>query len=157
MYYISVEARLTGPKAGMQAAQQMVANFGFKRPARRYTGPQFNGAYATIDLALEKVVAENGCGAEGFILTQGVGNIQRSTVDSRDLIGKSLLRPIADLAQNILLNTGCTLDMIVTQFTGPGRNVINQVITHTIHPAITKYHRTLRETITAQPTLGVEG
>ena len=86
-----------------------------------------------------------------------MGRTRRSTVDSRDLIGKSLLRPIADLAQNILLNTGCTLDMVVTQFTGPGRNVINQVITHTIHPAITKYHRTLRETITAQPTLGVEG
>jgi len=102
MYYISVEACLVGPEAGMRAARQMVVNFGFKRPARRYTGPQFNGAYATIDLALEKVVTENGCGAEGFILMQGVGNIQRSTVDSRDLIGKSLLRPIADLAQNIL-------------------------------------------------------
>ncbi len=157
MYYISVEARLVGPEAGMRAAQQMVVNFGFKRPARRYTGPQFNGAYATIDLALEKVVAENGYGAEGFILTQGVGNIQRSTVDSRDLIGKSLLRPIADLAQNILLNTGCTLNMVVTQVTGPGAHTISRIITHTIHPAITKYHRPLRETITAQPTLGVEG
>jgi len=67
------------------------------------------------------------------------------------------LRPIADLAQNILLNTGCTLNMVVTQVTGPGAHTISRIITHTIHPAIVKYHRVLRETITPLPTLGVEG
>lgn len=157
VYCISVEARLTGPAENIAAAKTMVANYRFERPTRRYTGPQFNISYAAIDLALERVVTDDGCGIAGGTLNQGSGNIQRSTIDTRDLIDKSLLRPIADLAQNILLNTGCTLNMVVTQVTGPGAHTISRIITHTIHPAIVKYHRVLRETITPLPTLGVEG
>lgn len=157
MYHISVEARLTGPAAGMQAAQQMVVKFHFVRPVQRHTGPQLNGVYAAIDMALEKVATENGVGVAGFTLAQGTGNALRPSIDQRDLIGKGLLRPISYLAQNILLNTGCTLDMVITQITGPGIHVVNQVITHTVHPAITKHHRTLRETTTTLPTLGLEG
>lgn len=157
VYCISAEARLTGPAENIAAAKMMVANFHFERPARRYTGPQFNISYAAIDLALEKVATDDGCGIAGATLNKGSGYMQHSTIDARDLIDKSLLRPIADLAQNILLNTGCTLNVVVTQVTGPGAHTISRIITHTIHPAITKYHRPLRETVTPLPTLGVEG
>lgn len=157
MYHIAVEARLTGPALGMQVARQMVAGFHFERPAHRYSGPQFNIAYGAIDVALDKVVTDGGYGVEGGTIQQQAQKIQMSTVDPRDLLNKNLLRPIADLAQDILLNTGCTLDVVVTQITGPGRYTVNRVITHTIHPATAKYHRTLRETITTPPTLGVEG
>lgn len=157
VYCISAEARLTGPAENIAAAKMMVANFHFERPARRYTGPQFNISYAAIDLALEKVATDDGCGIAGATLNKGSGYMQHSTIAERDLIDKSLLRPIADLAQNILLNTGCTLNVVVTQVTGPGAHTISRVITHTIHPAIVKYHRVLRETITPLPTLGVEG
>lgn len=157
VYCISVEARLIGPAENIAAAKMMVANFHFERPAHRYTGPQFNISYAAIDLALEKVATDGGCGIAGATLNNGSGHMQHSTIDARDLIDKSLLRPIADLAQNILLNTGCTLNVVVTQVTGPGAHTISRIITHTIHPAITKYHRPLRETITPLPTLGVEG
>ncbi len=54
VYCISAEARLVGPAETIAAAKMMVANFHFERPARRYTGPQFNISYAAIDLALEK-------------------------------------------------------------------------------------------------------
>lgn len=157
MYHIAVEARLTGPAVGMQAARQMVAGYADSLPEPQRQTLLRNEAHISLERALAKVVMNGGEGVAGGT-TQASGHIVKgATMSAGDTLSKEALRPLARLAQSILVSTGCTLDVSITQVYGAGAYTVSHVVTHTIHPSVEKRHRTLKVSVLTPPTLGLEG
>lgn len=152
MYHIAVEARLTGPEAGMQAAWQLIADYAVNvpEPLRR------NEAHICLVNALKKIIMNGSKGVTGTT-TIPSGNAKGATVSASDTLSKEALRPLARLAQSILVSTGCTLDVSITQVYGAGAYTVSHVVTHTIHPSTEKRHRALKVSVLTPPTLGLEG
>lgn len=152
MYHIAVEARLTGPEAGMQAAWQMITDYAVNVPEPLCR----NEAHICLVNALQKIIMDGSKGVAGAT-TIASGNVKGATVRASDTLSKEALRPLARLAQSILASTGCTLDLAITQVYGAGAYTVSHVVTHTIHPSAEKRHRTLKVSVLTPPTLGLEG
>lgn len=152
MYHVAVEACLTGPGAGMEAAWKMIADYAVNvpEPLRR------NEAHICLVNALKKIIMNGSKGVTGTT-TIPSGNAKGATVSASDTLSKEALRPLARLAQSILASTGCTLDVSITQVYGAGAHTVSHVVTHTIHPSTEKRHRTLKVSVLTPPTLGLEG
>ena len=151
MYHIAVEARLTGPEAGMQAAWQMIADYAVNVPESLHR----NEAHICLVNALKKIIMDGSKGVAGATIS--AGNVKGATARASDTLSKEALRPLARLAQSILVSTGCTLDVSITQVYGAGPYTVSHVVTHTIHPSTEKRHRTLKVSVLTPPTLGLEG
>lgn len=152
MYHIAVEARLTGPEAGMEAAWKMVADYSVNPPEQL----RRNEAHICLVNALRKIIMNGSKGIAGAT-TISSGHVKGPTVRANDTLSKEALRPLARLAQSILVSTGCTLDVSITQVYGAGAYTVSHVVTHTIHPSTKKRHRTLKVSVLTPPTLGLEG
>lgn len=152
MYHIAVEARLTGPASGMEAAWQMIADYAINVPEPLLR----NEAHICLVNALKKIIMDGSKGVAGTT-TIASGNIKGATVRAGDTLSKEALRPLARLAQSILAFTGCVLDVVITQVYGSGPYTVSHVVTHTIHPSVEKRHRTLKVSVLTPPTLGLEG
>lgn len=151
MYHIAVEARLTGPEAGMQAAWQMIADYAVNVPESLSR----HEAHIYLVNALKKIIMYGSEGVAGATIS--TGNIKGATVSASDVLTKEMLRPLAQHARSILVSTGCTLDVSITQVYGAGAYTVSHVVTHTIHPSTEKRHRTLKVSVLTPPTLGLEG
>lgn len=152
MYHIAVEARLTGPEAGAEAALRMLADYAVNAPEPLCR----NEAHICLVNALKKIIMNGSKGVAGTT-TIPSGNAKGATVRASDTLSKEALRPLARLAQSILVSTGCTLDVSITQVYGAGPYTVSHVVTHTIHPSTEKRHRTLKVSVLTPPTLGLEG
>lgn len=152
MYHVAVEACLTGPGAGMEAAWKMIADYAVNVPEslRR------NEAHICLVNALKKIIMNGSKGVTGTT-TIPSGNAKGATVSASDTLSKEALRPLARLAQSILVSTGCTLDVSITQVYGADAYTVSHVVTHTIHPSTEKRHRALKVSVLTPPTLGLEG
>lgn len=152
MYHIAVEVRLTGPATGAEAALRMIADYAVNEPEslRR------NEAHICLVNALGKVIWDGSKGVAGTT-TISSENAKGATVRASDTLSKEALRPLARLAQSILVSTGCTLDVSITQVYGAGAYTVSHVVTHTIHPSTEKRHRALKVSVLTPPTLGLEG
>lgn len=151
MYHIAVEARLTGPEAGMQAAWKMIADYAVNEPEslRR------NEAHICLVNALKKIIMYGSEGVAGATIS--TGNVKGATVRASDMLTKEMLRPLAQLAQSILDATGCTLDVLITQVMGQGPYTVNKVIVYKICPKQPKGFHVLTQKVISVPTLGLEG
>lgn len=152
MYHIAVEVRLTGPATGAEAAWKMIADYAVNEPEplRR------NEAHICLVDALKKIIMNGSQGVAGVTTISGRHD-KGATVSASDTLSKEALRPLARLAQSILVSTGCTLDVSITQVYGAGAYTVSHVVTHTIHPSTEKRHRTLKVSVLTPPTLGLEG
>lgn len=152
MYHIAVEARLTGPATGAEAALRMIADYAVNEPEslRR------NEAHICLVDALKRIIWDGSEGVAGATTISGRHD-KGATVRASDTLSKEALRPLARLTQRILASTGCTLDVVITQVYGAGAYTVSHVVTHTIHPSTEKRHRTLKVSVLTPPTLGLEG
>lgn len=149
MYRIAVEARLTGPAAGMEAAWQILADYATNTPEQLRP----NGAYSCVEHALKEVVLNGGKGS----VEATARNVNGATMEVDNTLSKKELTPLASFAQDLLAATGCTLDVAITQVYGSGPYTVSHVVMHTIHPSTEKRHRTLKVSVLTPPTLGLEG
>lgn len=151
MYHIAVEARLTGPEAGMQAAWKMIADYAVNEPEslRR------NEAHICLVNALKKIIMYGSEGVAGATIS--TGNIKGATVRASDVLTKEMLRPLAQRARSILDATGCTLDVLITQVMGQGPYTVDKVIVYKICPKQPKGFHVLTQKVISVPTLGLEG
>lgn len=151
MYHIAVEARLTGPEAGMQAAWKMIADYAVNEPEslRR------NEAHICLVNALKKIIMYGSEGVAGATIS--TGNIKGATVRANDVLTKEMLRPLAQRARSILDATGCTLDVLITQVMGQGPYTVDKVIVYKICPKQPKGFHVLTQKVISVPTLGLEG
>lgn len=151
MYHIAVEARLTGPAAGMEAAWQILVDYAINTPEQLRS----NGAYSCVEHVLKEVVLNGGKGSAEATAR----NVNGATMGVDDTLSKKELTPLASFAQDLLATTGCTLDVSITQVQvyESGPYTVSHVVTHTIHPSVEKRHRTLKVSVLTPPTLGLEG
>ena len=152
MYHVAVEACLTGPGAGMEAAWKMIADYAVNvpEPLRR------NEAHICLVNALKKIIMNGSKGVTGTT-TIPSGNAKGATVRASDTLSKETLRPLARLAQSILVSTGCTLDVLITQVMGQGPYTVDKVIVYKICPKQPKGFHVLTQKVISVPTLGLEG
>jgi hypothetical protein len=136
----------------MQAAWKMIADYAVNVPESLGR----NEAHICLVNALKKIIMNGSKGVAGTT-TIPSGNAKGATVRASDTLSKEMLRPLARLAQSILVSTGCTLDVSITQVYGAGPYTVSHVVTHTIHPSTEKRHRTLKVSVLTPPTLGLEG
>lgn len=109
MYHIAVEARLTGPTAGMEAAWKMIADYAISEPESLSR----NEAHICLVNALKRLIWNGSDGVAGAT-TISSRNDKGATVSASDMLNKEALRPFARLARSILDATGCTLDVLIT-------------------------------------------
>ena len=152
MYHVAVEACLTGPGAGMEAAWKMIADYAVNvpEPLRR------NEAHICLVNALKKIIMNGSKGVAGTT-TIPSGNAKGATVSASDTLSKEALRPLARLAQSILVSTGCTLDVLITQVMGQGPYTVDKVIVYKICPKQPKGFHVLTQKVISVQTLGLEG
>lgn len=149
MLHITVEARLTGPAAGMEAAWQILADYATNTPEQLRS----NGAYSCVEYVLKEVVLNGGKGSAEATAR----NVNGATMGVDDTLSKKELIPLVSFAQDLLAATGCTLDVSITQVYGSVPYTVSHVVTHTIHPSTEKRHRTLKVSVLTLPTFGLEG
>lgn len=152
MYHIAVEARLTGPEAGMQAALRMIADYAISVPESLSR----NEAHICLVNALKKIIMNGSKGVAGAT-TIASGNIKGATARANDVLTKEMLRPLAQRARTILDATGCTLDVLITQVMGQGPYTVDKVIIYKIFPKQPKGFHVLTQKAISVPTLGLEG
>lgn len=152
MYHIAVEARLTGPAAGMEAAWKMIADYAVNVPESLCR----NEAHICLVNALKKIIMNGSQGVAGTT-TIPSGNAKGATVSARDMLTKEMLRPLAQRARTILDATGCTLDVLITQVMGQGPYTVDKVIVYKICPKQPKGFHVLTQKVISVPTLGLEG
>ena len=152
MYHVAVEACLTGPGAGMEAAWKMIADYAVNvpEPLRR------NEAHICLVNALKKIIMNGSKGVAGTT-TIPSGNAKGATVSASDVLTKEMLRPLAQRARTILDATGCTLDVLITQVMGQGPYTVDKVIVYKICPKQPKGFHVLTQKVISVPTLGLEG
>lgn len=152
MYHIAVEARLTGPATGAEAALRMIADYAVNEPEslRR------NEAHICLVNALGKVIWDGSKGVAGTT-TISSGHVKGATVRASDVLTKEMLRPLAQRARSILDATGCTLDVLITQVMGQGPYTVDKVIVYKICPKQPKGFHVLTQKVISVPTLGLEG
>lgn len=152
MYHIAVEARLTGPATGAEAALRMIADYAVNEPEslRR------NEAHICLVHALGKVIWD---GSRGVAGTTTISNRHDNgaTMRASDVLTKEMLRPFAQRARTILDATGCTLDVLITQVMGQGPYTVDKVIVYKICPKQPKGFHILTQKVISVPTLGLEG
>lgn len=92
MYHIAVEARLTGPATGAEAALRMIADYAVNEPEslRR------NEAHICLVNALKKIIMYGSEGVAGATIS--TGNVKGATVRASDVLTKEMLRPLAQRA-----------------------------------------------------------
>lgn len=152
MYHIAVEARLTGPAAGMEAAWKMIADYAISEPESLSR----NEAHICLVNALKKIIMYGSEGVAGAT-TIASGNIKGATARANDVLTKEMLRPLAQRARTILDATGCTLDVLITQVVGQGPYTVDKVIVYKICPKQPKGFHVLTQKVISVPTLGLEG
>ena len=152
MYHIAVEARLTGPAAGMEAAWKMIADYAISEPESLSR----NEAHICLVNALKKIIMYGSEGVAGAT-TIASGNIKGATARANDVLTKEMLRPLAQRARTILDATGCTLDVLITQVMGQGPYTVDKVIVYKICPKQPKGFHVLTQKVISVPTLGLEG
>ena len=152
MYHIAVEARLTGPAAGMEAAWKMIADYAISEPESLSR----NEAHICLVNALKKIIMYGSEGVAGAT-TIASGNIKGATARANDGLTKEMLRPLAQRARTILDATGCTLDVLITQVMGQGPYTVDKVIVYKICPKQPKGFHVLTQKVISVPTLGLEG
>lgn len=152
MYHIAVEARLTGPAAGMETAWQMIADYAINVPEPLGR----NEAHICLVNALKKIIMNGSKGVTGTT-TIPSGNARGATMRASDMLNKEALQPLARLARSILDATGCTLDVLITQVTGQGPYTVDKVIIYKIFPKQPKGFHVLTQKVISVPTLGLEG
>lgn len=151
MYHIAVEARLTGPEAGMQAAWQLIADYAVNVPESLHR----NEAHICLVNALKKIIMYGSEGVAGATIS--AGNVKGATARASDVLTKEMLRPLAQRARTILDATGCTLDVLITQVMGQGPYTVDKVIVYKIFPKQPKGFHVLTQKVISVPTLGMEG
>ena len=151
MYHIAVEARLTGPATGAEAAWKMIADYAVNEPEslRR------NEAHICLVDALKRIIWDGSEGVAGATIS--TGNVKGATVRASDVLTKEMLRPLARRARSILDATGCTLDVLITQVMGQGLYTVDKVIVYKIFPKQPKGFHILTQNTINIPTLGLEG
>lgn len=152
MYHIAVEARLTGPTAGMEAAWKMIADYAINVPEPLGR----NEAHICLVNALKKIIMNGSKGVAGTTTIPN-GNAKGATVSASDTLTKEMLRPLAQRARSILDATGCTLDVLITQVMGQGPYTVDKVIVYKICPKQPKGFHILTQKVISVPTLGLEG
>lgn len=152
MYHVAVEARLTGPEAGMQAAWQLIADYAISEPESLSR----NEAHICLVNALKKIIMYGSEGVAGAT-TISTGHVKGATVSASDVLTKEMLRPLAQRARTILDATGCTLDVLITQVMGQGPYTVDKVIVYKICPKQPKGFHVLTQKVISVPTLGLEG
>ena len=152
MYHIAVEARLTGPATGAEAALRMIADYAVNEPEslRR------NEAHICLVDALKKIIWDGSEGVAGATTISGRHD-KGATVSASDMLTKEMLRPLAQRARSILDATGCTLDVLITQVMGQGPYTVDKVIVYKICPKQPKGFHILTQKVISVPTLGLEG
>lgn len=153
MYHIAVEARLTGPATGAEAALRMIADYAVNEPEslRR------NEAHICLVDALKRIIWDGSEGVAGATTISGRHD-KGATVSARDMLNKEALRTLARLARSILDATGCTLDVLITQVMGQGPYTVDKVSSFTtICPKQPKGFHILTQKVISVPTLGLEG
>lgn len=136
----------------MEAAWKMIADYAVNvpEPLRR------NEAHICLVNALKKIIMNGSKGVTGTT-TIPSGNAKGATVRASDTLSKETLRPLARLAQSILVSTGCTLDVLITQVMGQGPYTVDKVIVYKICPKQPKGFHVLTQKVISVPTLGLEG
>lgn len=152
MYHIAIEACLTGPEAGMEAAWKMIADYAVNVPEPLCR----NEAHICLVNALKKIIMNGSQGVAGTT-TIPSGNAKGATVSASDVLTKEMLRPLAQRARTILDATGCTLDVLITQVMGQGPYTVDKVIVYKICPKQPKGFHVLTQKVISVPTLGLEG
>lgn len=152
MYHIAVEARLTGPTAGMEAAWKMIADYAISEPESLSR----NEAHICLVNALKRLIWDGSDGVAGAT-TISSRKDKGATVSARDMLTKEMLRPLAQRARTILDATGCTLDVLITQVMGQGPYTVDKVIVYKICPKQPKGFHVLTQKVISVPTLGLEG
>lgn len=152
MYHIAVEACLTGPEAGMEAAWKMIADYAINVPEPLCR----NEAHICLVEAFKRTIWD---GSKGVAGATTISNRHDNgvTVSASDMLTKEALRPLAQLARRILDTTGCTLDVLITQVMGQGPYTVDKVIVYKICPKQPKGFHVLTQKVISVPTLGLEG